>query len=156
MAFFDDLTSRLTKAGNTAVQKTQEAAEVAKINGQISNEEKHIHNLYTTLGTLYFQKYGTNPDSELESTCKEILQAQENIAMMRNQILEIRSQIICPSCGSPVEKGTAFCSYCGQRIMPATPQNNWNEEITTVKQCSCGATLTPNQKFCAKCGQKVN
>lgn len=155
MAFFDDLTSRITKAGNTAVQKTQEAAEVARLNSQISNEEKRIHNLYTTLGTLYFQKYGTNPDSEFESTCKEIIQAQENISMLRNQILEVRSQVICPSCGSPVEKGTAFCSYCGSRIVPATPQNNWNEEVVTIKQCSCGATLTPNQKFCAKCGQKV-
>lgn len=156
MAFFDDLTSRLTKAGNTAVQKTQEAAEVAKLNGQISNEEKHIHNLYTTLGTLYFQKCGMNPDSEFESVCQEIIQVQENIKMMRNQILEIRSQIVCPSCGSPVEKGTAFCSNCGYRIIPTVPQNSGNEEMTPVKQCSCGAALTPNQKFCAKCGQKVN
>lgn len=155
MAFFDDLTSRLTKVGSTAVQKTQEAAEVAKLNGQISNEEKRIHNLYITLGTLYFQKYGTNPDSELESTCKDILQAQENITMMRNQILEIRSQMICPSCGSPIEKGTAFCHNCGYRIIPAAPQNIEEEDMTTVKQCSCGAILTPDQKFCANCGQKV-
>lgn len=156
MAFFDDITSRITRAGNTAVQKTQEAAEVAKLNGQISTEEKRIHNLYTGLGTLYFQKYGTNPDPDFVSTCQEIVQAQEKVTLLRNQILEVRSQVLCPSCGNPIEKGTLFCSYCGYKVVPATMnQKSEAERETPIVQCSCGATLSPNQKFCAKCGQKV-
>lgn len=152
MAFFDDLASQISRVGNTAVQKTQVATEVAKLNGQISTEEKRIQSLYADLGAMYFKKCGENPDPNFLEICQEIEQAQEKITFFRNQILEARSQVLCPSCGAPIDKYATFCGYCGHRMVPMNEENNTE---SSVIYCSCGEILSPEQKFCGKCGKKV-
>ena len=42
MSFFDDLGKKLSQAGQTAVQKTKEMADVAKLNSAISDEESGL------------------------------------------------------------------------------------------------------------------
>lgn len=155
MAFFDDLASQITRVGNSAVQKTQAATEVAKLNGQISADEKRIQSLYTNLGVMYFQKYGEDPDPDFIGICQEISHSQERIAFFRHQILEARSQMLCPSCGAVIDKGATFCGYCGYRMVPNMNEDNQTDNESPSLYCTCGALLSPHQKFCAKCGQKV-
>ncbi len=46
MALFDQLGKKLAQTGQSAVKKTKDMAEVAKINSMISDEEKSINNNY--------------------------------------------------------------------------------------------------------------
>lgn len=52
MAFFDDLGKKLSQAGQTAVQKTKEITDIARINGLISDEEKKVNNNYYQIGKI--------------------------------------------------------------------------------------------------------
>lgn len=151
MAFFDELGAKISRAGSSAVQKTQEVTEIARLNGQITNEEKKIQNLCQQIGNLYFQKYKDNPDPDFINMVSEIFVARENIQSCRERILQIKDQVICPACGSPVTRGSAFCSECGNRLqMPAAAQPVQTEP---VQHCaSCGQVLNPGSRFCPRCG----
>lgn len=48
---------------------------------------------------------------------------------------------ICPKCGAFNEKGTKFCSSCGEKLQLPCPK--------------CGAPLALGQKFCPECGAKI-
>ena len=53
MAFFDDLGKKLSQAGQSAVQKTKEVADIARLNSAIYDEEKRIDSNYLEIGKLY-------------------------------------------------------------------------------------------------------
>lgn len=53
------------------------------------------------------------------------------------------ANVICPSCNSPVTKGTKFCPKCGTQLPEA-------------KTCpGCGAELPAGTVFCPNCGTKA-
>ena len=56
MAFFDDLSKKLSQATQTTVQKAQEMAEVAKLNSMVNDEEKRIESAYSQIGKTYCER----------------------------------------------------------------------------------------------------
>ena len=57
MAFFNDLSRKLTSVSQTAVQKTKDVADIAKINSEISDLQRTVNNLYYEIGKLYVAKH---------------------------------------------------------------------------------------------------
>ena len=64
MAFFDDLGRKLTSVSQSAVQKTKDVADIAKINAEISELERTVNNLYYQIGKLYVAKHAADYKSD--------------------------------------------------------------------------------------------
>ena len=109
MSFFDDLGKKLSQAGQTAVQKTKEMADIAKLNSAISDEEKRIDDNYLQIGKLYVSLH----DAEHE--------AEGKIKGYRQQIKDIKGIVKCEKCGAEVSKDAAFCSACGAPMPKEEP-----------------------------------
>src|SRR5262249_45332094 len=62
----------------------------------------------------------------------------EASATLRPGVVEIQSNITCPSCGDGNRANRRFCTECGGRLGVTCP--------------ACGAPIEPGEKFCGGCG----
>lgn len=154
MAFFEDLGKKITQTSQGVVQKTKDTAEVIKLNGMISDEEKRINNLYAQIGKQYFELHFEAPEPALQSFVLEIKEAKSSIEDYSEQVKKLKGIVRCPNCGGDVQYGAPFCSSCGTRMevnAEQTPMSNEN-----VKRCvSCGMPINEGCFFCTHCGTKV-
>ena len=158
MAFFDDLGKKISKTGQDAVKKTKDMAEIMKLNGMVSDEERNINNCITEIGNLYLEKYADKNEEGFAEIIARIEEAKGKIAGYKGQIVTIKGVTTCPVCGAEVATDVAFCGGCGQAIEKAVEvKEEVLEEIQAEgKVCSsCGAALLGEAAFCGECGQKV-
>lgn len=151
MAFIDDLSAKLNRAGNAAVQKTQEVTELARLNGQINTDNQKIQSIFTQIGNLYFRKFKNNPDPDFRKYISEIISLEKDLEGCQNRILEIKSLILCPNCHAAIAAGSVFCSECGVRV----DQPSLHESSRSLTCPNCHTVLAPGIKFCPKCGINV-
>lgn len=151
MAFFDDLGKKLSQAGQTAVQKTKNITDIAKINGLISDEEKKLNNNYYQVGKLYVAMHQSDFESDFSEMISAINESETKIANYKQQIQDIKGIVRCEKCGAEVASNVAFCSSCGAPMpkQVQAPSNNAN----LVKCTGCGATIDENMRFCTSCGK---
>lgn len=147
MAFFNDFSKKLSQAGQTAVQKTKEMTDIARMNGFISDEEKKVNNNYFQIGKLYVAMHQSDFENEFAGMIMAIYESETKIRDYRQQIQDIKGIVRCEKCGAEVARGVAFCSSCGSS-MPKVMTNNAN----LVKCTSCGAMVDRNMRFCTSCG----
>jgi len=152
MAFLDDLSKKITQAGQTAVQKTKDMSDIAKINSAISDEEKKITNAYYQIGKMYTALHTNDPEPNFAGLIAAIKEAEQKIVTYRSQIQNIKGIARCSKCGAEVANNVAFCSACGASMFTGTesvPQPH-------VAFCTnCGAGLAEGVSFCTACGTKV-
>lgn len=151
MPFFDDLSKKISKAGQTALQKTKDMADIAKLNSVISDEENNIEKIYTQIGKMYVQAHPNDSDVEYSALIAEIHSKEEKISELRRQMQDIKGVVRCQQCGSEVPMGASFCNSCGAKI---------NTEITNQSnmiECEkCKALVSKDLKFCTSCGNPLH
>ena len=81
MALLDDLTKKAAKFTETAIDKTQEVAENAKIKLKIKNLESDRDDVYRDLGRYYFD------------LLKDQDSVNDEVAEMRSRIYEFNAEI---------------------------------------------------------------
>jgi len=176
MGFFDDFGKKISDASQGAIAKTKDFADVAKLNSNISDEERRINNAYQQIGKLYFEMHLEDFEDCFKDHFAAINESLGKIQDYRQQITNIKGVVKCPNCGAEVPKDSAFCSSCGTPVpkqdVPAAeaevvsapeaaPVEAPVEEAPAVeapveKKCpSCGATLEDGASFCTNCGTKV-
>ena len=176
MGFFDDFGKKISDASQGAIAKTKDFADVAKLNSNISDEERRINNAYQQIGKLYFEMHLEDFEDCFKDHFAAINESLGKIQDYRQQITNIKGVVKCPNCGAEVPKDSAFCSSCGTPVpkqdVPAAeaeevsapeaaPVETPVEEAPAVeapveKKCpSCGATLEDGALFCTNCGTKV-
>lgn len=154
MAFFDNLGKKISQAGQTAVQKTKEMADIAKLNSSISDEEKKINDSYREIGKLYVSLHDADHEVDFAELIANIHDAEGKIAEYQQQIKDIKGVVRCEKCGAEVSNNAAFCSSCGAPMPVVKPVEA--EEKQEEQKCSkCGAALSPDEKFCTACGNPV-
>lgn len=121
MAFFDDLTKKISQAGQTAVQKTKEMADIAKLNSSVSDEERKIEDSYREIGKLYVSLRGESPEVDFAALIAAIRDSEGKIAGYRQQIKDIKGVVCCEKCGAEVSQNAAFCSACGAPMPVVKP-----------------------------------
>lgn len=151
MAFFDDFSRKISKAGQSAIQKTKEMTDIAKINSAISNEERKLHNNYYQLGKLYAAKHTSDYEADFASAIAEIKEAEQKLASYQQQIQNIKGVVRCASCGAEVEDRMAFCSSCGA----ALPKKESAIAENSMRCENCGALLKNGMRFCTSCGKSI-
>ncbi len=152
MAFFDEIGKKISQAGQTAVQKTKEMTDIARINSAIADEEKRINNNYFQIGKLYVAKHSTDFEEDFSGMITAVKESEEKIQNYRQQIQDAKGVVRCEKCGAEVSVGMAFCSSCGN-AMPKQPTKTMDENST--KCLSCGAIVSKNMRFCTSCGKPM-
>lgn len=151
MAFFDDLGKKLSQAGQTAVQKTKEMTDIARINGLISDEEKKVNNNYYQIGKLYVAMHQSDFENDFSGMITAIRESETKIRDYKQQIQDIKGVVRCEKCGAEVASSVAFCSSCGAPMPKQTLTSSSSDSL--IKCGGCGAMVDKNMRFCTSCGK---
>ena len=116
MAFFEDLGKKISKAGQSVVDKGKEIADITKINLAISEEEKKIEECYKKIGKLYIEKFADNAEEEFVGLVGDIHASEEKIGNMKQQIKDIKGITVCPKCATELPADAVYCNRCGAKI----------------------------------------
>lgn len=146
VAFFDDLGKKLSQAGQSAVQKTKDMTDIARMNAAITEEEKKIDAHYYQIGKLYAVLHAKDPESEFAGAVKAILDSARKIAEYRKEIQDIRGIVVCEKCGAQIPDQASFCNVCG------TPLAGKSPEDAGVVCAGCGKVVPKGTRFCSHCG----
>lgn len=154
MAFFEDLGKKITETSQGVVQKTKDTAEVIKLNGMISEEEKNIANLYAEIGKTYFNLHLNSYEPSFENMILGIKNSQVKINDYSEQVKKLKGIVRCRNCGGDVPYGAPFCSTCGSKMpLQNSVQSTGSNNITRC--VNCGAVLGEGVAFCTNCGTKA-
>lgn len=151
MVFFNDLGKRLSQAGQTAVQKTKDMTDIARINGLISDEEKAINNNYYEIGKLYVEMHQNDFENDFAGIIATIRESEAKIKNYHQQIQSIKGVVRCEKCGAEVASTSAFCNSCGTAI-PKQPEVSLDND-DLIKCTGCEAMIDKNMRFCTSCGK---
>lgn len=153
MAFFDDLTRKLTMVGQEAASQTKIFAEKTRINSKISDEERQLNSIYQLLGKTYYEANKDNPNADYGDLLLSIKDAYTRIEALREQLRTVTGMRNCPQCGGEVANNSLFCNACGAKMPEvaaapaAAPQGN---------SCpQCGNIVSFGASFCNICGSKL-
>ena len=150
MAFFDKLGQTISHAGHTAVQKTKDITDVARINSMISEEEKNRKRLYYDIGEKYVSLHFGDFEAPFAELMQQLKATEEKIHTYQQQLQDIKGIIHCERCGAAVSSGAAFCSGCGAALSSKAKQSD------LIKCSGCGAMLDKDMRFCDSCGKPVS
>lgn len=151
MAFFNDLGKKISQTGQMAVQKTKDMADVAKLNSNITEEEKKINNAYYQIGQLFVARYEGNAEDEFKLLIKQLNESQKKIEELKKQIQDIKGVKRCATCGAEIPENATFCSFCGAGIV----QQKAVDAGSLVKCDNCDKMVEKGMKFCTFCGSPI-
>lgn len=154
MAFFEQLGKRLTDAGQGVAQQTKNFTDVTRLNGTISEKERKISQLYSSIGESYYERRRNDSTSEELQKIEEINTLFAEIAQCREEIKQIKGVIKCPNCGAEVALNSAFCNSCGAKISQAV-ETTEPVEVETRICPNCHAEVKKDNLFCNHCGAKL-
>lgn len=151
MAFFDEIGKKISQTGQMAVQKTKDMADVARLNSNITEEEKKINNAYFQIGQLYVSKHKSDADDEFKVLIEQLIESQNKIEELRKQIQDIKGVKRCQTCGAEIPENATFCSFCGAGIV----QQKTVDANSLIKCTKCGNMVEKGMKFCTFCGNEI-
>ena len=152
MAFFDEIGKKITDGGQKAAEQARIFAEVNRLNGQVSEQERLIAQLYTQIGKDYYEAHKEDSEECVRSSVEGISIARKKIEELKVQIIAVKGAVTCPKCGTEISKGTVFCPQCGEKIPPAPEAS---VPANMVKCPNCGNSMQKGQKFCIHCGSAM-
>lgn len=154
MAFFEQLGKRLTDAGQGVAQQTKNFTVVTRLNGTISEKERKISQLYSSIGESYYERHRNDSRSEELQKIEEINILFTEIAQCREEIKQIKGGVKCPHCGAEVALNSVFCNSCGTKILQAV-ETAEPVEVETRICPNCQAKVKKDNLFCNHCGTKL-
>lgn len=150
MAFFDELSKKISQAGQTAVQKGKELADIAKLNSAVSDEEKRIDDNYREIGKLYTSLHGENPDVDFAAMIAAIHESESKILEYKQQIKDIKGVVCCEKCGAEVSSNAAFCSTCGAPMPVVKPVETQEEPVQAQPEAESASAEQPAENVQAE------
>ena len=86
MSFFDNLGQKLNDVGQTTIKKTKDLADTAKMNLEISEEERKISNAHEQIGKWYAAKYRMQADPEIQNLHQKQKSKHVAITSVRSKV----------------------------------------------------------------------
>lgn len=154
MSIVSDFGKKVSNKTKEISQKAKIMSETNSLNNIIKGEECRIDLQYKTIGKLYFEKFGENPDADFSEAVETIKSAMEKIEETKKEIAKIKSRFNCPNCGQAFKNDAVFCSKCGTKL----PEREEPEEKLpkNARKCEkCGNVLPKDALFCNECGNKL-
>ena len=128
--FFNELGSSISRATQTAVDKTSSFFGIQKLNVKIATEKGKIEKLYTVLGEAYYKELsaGTLPvGEEISDTVEELAERFARIDSLKADLAAAKGMRICESCGNMANMDDVYCAKCGAKL-PDIPVKEEAEE----------------------------
>lgn len=116
MAFLGDLGKAIAGAGQTAVNKTKDLTEITRLSAKVSDLQRKNDQLYATIGKLYMEHYGDDPEDMFKGAVASIKENQKRIISYKEDIKQIKGIKKCSSCDADVPSGSQFCPKCGAKV----------------------------------------
>lgn len=151
MAFLDNVGKKISQAGQGALQKTKEMADIAKYNSLIADEEKRLNNNYYQIGKIYAQLHANDCEDCFTTYIFAVNESLKKIDSLKAELQVLRAVARCPNCGAEVSTSAMFCNACGT-AMPNVANKASTPPADSVKCNNCGAFVSKNMKFCTSCG----
>lgn len=152
MAFFDEIGRKITLTGQTAVQKTKDVAEVARLNSSINDEERAIDRAYKEIGKLYISLHSSDYESPFSALIDSVKTSEKKIIALKKQVNDIKKIAHCKNCGAELSSTDTFCSVCGQKAEPILSTSDGEGVVCR----NCGKPVKKGLRFCTECGCKVD
>lgn len=115
MDFFERLGDTITFTGKQVVQKTQETADIARLNGRILSEKDKIRASFIAIGEKYYKEHENEPNEKFIEYFKTVKESNENIVLLRKKIGRVKGVDTCVFCGSEIISNSIYCSICGKK-----------------------------------------
>ena len=147
MAIFDDISKKISEVSQSAAGKTRDTADLFKLKGEISDEEKKLTSLYAEIGKLYCTLHSEDFEPQFQGLMAGVKETVSGIADRQAQIQRIKKISICSNCGAEVSLENRYCIVCGAPRV--TNPNN----TTCV---NCGKIIEEGNRFCIYCGTPVS
>ena len=132
MSVLDSITKKVSDTAKAAAKISGSVVEITKLNMCINAEEEKIRKLYTEIGKQLYEDYtdGKAVSEELLRKCVKIDEIFENIAEMKDKILELRNVKACPNCGTILDIEMEYCHKCGkkQEDIPEAEEENKDDK----------------------------
>jgi len=129
--FFNELGSSISRATQTAVDKTSSFFGIQKLNVKIATEKGKIEKLYTVLGEAYYKELsaGTLPvGEEISDTVEELAERFARIDSLKADLAAAKGMRICESCGNMANTDDVYCAKCGAKLPDIPAQEETAEE----------------------------
>lgn len=92
MAFFDELSKKLTDAGKVVVRKTRELTDVSSLKLKIADENRKMSRLYESLGKEYFALHQEQPEEELKGLVQQLKTSMERVSALETEIEKVEAE----------------------------------------------------------------
>lgn len=148
MHIVNQIGKTLTSGSRSALQKTKDMAEIAKIGGNISDMQKEMEKCYAALGRQLVDRCIEENARLDDPNVKRVMELRAGIAALQEEQNRLKGAASCPNCGSAVSVSAAFCSVCGKPVRAAAPV--LQENMVSCPQC--GGAVRAGVKFCTHCG----
>ena len=119
MSFFDELSKRASGIASS----TQKAANVVKLQHQISQKQSEFDSLYHQIGQIYYscRQRGVQPDESIATLCDRVTTLCSEIDALRGEVDRIRNVRRCTACGKVIDRNAKFCPHCGTKVAVEEP-----------------------------------
>lgn len=145
MAFLDDFGKSISGAGQTAVQQAKDVADITRLVALVNENKSRISTINRQIGEKYYELYREAAGAEFADLVRKETELLSENADLEEQLMLLRGQQKCPSCGTIISKDATFCSHCGQKIVSQG-----------MKECpQCGKVIREDSAFCTQCGYAV-
>ena len=93
MAFFDELSKKLSGVSRVAVRKAKEVTDIGSLKLQIADENRKLSKIYENLGREYYDKFQDDAAEELAELVSQIKDSNDKIAGLQDEISRVER---CP------------------------------------------------------------
>ena len=92
MAFFDELSKKLSGVSRVAVRKAKEVTDIGSLKLQIADENRKLSKIYENLGREYYDRFQDEAAEELSGLVKQIKDSTDKIAALQDEISRVEAE----------------------------------------------------------------
>lgn len=150
MDIFNIAKESFAAASKGFTQKASDVSGIARLTLKMKEEEKQLESELYNLGVQFFQEHNEEAKTFFPELAEKIRTLYAEMEKDRVELVYLKGNKICPSCGTELPGELACCTACGMNVEYV------EKPIPAQKWCpACGSQLTEGAKFCNQCGEKL-
>lgn len=92
MAFFDELSKKLSGVSRVAVRKAKEVTDIGSLKLQIADENRKLSKIYENLGREYYDRFQDEAAEELSGLVKQIKDSTDKVVALQDEISRVEAE----------------------------------------------------------------